>query len=185
MLPRIKGYLERLSDSGACRIDDTLRGLSVSGASAVFSCSGLRIHKTRFRLHTARVSSRQHGGQGLLLPERGHTGRHKAKGGGYYSPLRFRSWWAHMCKVCPRAALGSGDFPCKWHFDIKMRCLLHRRHRRRSWLNSKHISIFSIPPHLSQYTIPPVSPFSLAITLSSSNTIHTNVAEIRLTVVDW
>ena len=63
---------------------------------------------------------------GLPLPERGHTGRHKAKGGGYHSPLRFRSWWAHMCKVCPRAALGSGDFPCKWHFDIKMRCLRHQ-----------------------------------------------------------
>ena len=108
------------------RVYDTLRGLSVSGASAVFSCSGLRIHKTRFRLHTARVSSRQHGGQDLPLPERGHTGRHKAKDGGYHSPLQFRSWWAHMCKVCPRAALGSGDFPCKWHFDIKMRCLRHQ-----------------------------------------------------------
>ena len=63
------------------RVYDTLRGLSVSGASAVFSCSGLRIHKTRFRLHTARVSSRQHGGRACLCPERGHTGRHKAKGG--------------------------------------------------------------------------------------------------------
>jgi len=23
----------------------------------------------------------------------------------------------------PQAALGAGDFPCKWRFDIKMRCL--------------------------------------------------------------
>ena len=28
-----------------------------------------------------------------------------------------------------RTALGPGDFPCKWHFDIKMRCLRHRRQR--------------------------------------------------------
>ncbi len=28
----------------------------------------------------------------------------------------------------PQAALGSGDFPCKWRFDIKTRCL--RPHRR-------------------------------------------------------
>ena len=28
----------------------------------------------------------------------------------------------------PQAAWGSGDFPCKWRFDIKMLCL--RGHRR-------------------------------------------------------
>ena len=83
---------------------------------------------------------------GLPLPERGHTGRHKAKGGGYYSPLRFRSWWAHMCKVCPRAALGSGDFPCKWHFDIKMRCFAIAAKGQRAsprsarWVLSKRLS---------------------------------------------
>jgi len=27
----------------------------------------------------------------------------------------------------PQAALGPGDFPCKWRFDIKTRCL--RPHR--------------------------------------------------------
>ena len=34
----------------------------------------------------------------------------------------------------PRAAWGTGDFPSKQYFDIKMRCLRQRRHRRRWYL---------------------------------------------------
>jgi hypothetical protein len=30
----------------------------------------------------------------------------------------------------PQAVLGSGDFPCKWRFDIKMRCLRPHRSQR-------------------------------------------------------
>jgi len=36
----------------------------------------------------------------------------------------FRKLFGNLAgKFRPQAALGAGDFPCKWRFDIKMRCL--------------------------------------------------------------
>ena len=159
-----------------------------SSLGSCFFVRVLRIHKTRLAPHAAYVGSRRHSGQGrCLCPKEatpGGTGRRTGgtirpsspgRGGHIYArsvrwPFREENPFSPQS---PDPMLWPGDFPCKWHFDIKMLCLRNRRPRAAFLAELKAISLFFIFGHIYR-NIPIFSYNNLIVQQCNSYQCHRN-----------